>query len=211
MTETAPFDTQESHSVIGEKIKAFRTARRMSLRALGDLTGTTASFLSQLERGLTGANTGTLMRVASALGIGMQDLFDAAQRPVRKVLRKAERPSLSAHGCRKTLLSSRPVRDVEVYVGEFDIGGSTGERPYSHGDAHEVFIVLKGCVELTLGDETHVLEEGDSIEYPTSLAHKTVNIGAVLAEVMWIISPPTSYAADLDQYLPRVSSQPGKA
>ena len=211
MTETAPFETRENQSVIGEKIKAFRTARRMSLRELGEATGTTASFLSQLERGLTGANTGTLMRVASALGIGMQDLFAVAQRPVREVLRKAERPSLSANGCRKTLLSRRPIRDVEVYVGEFEIGGSTGEMPYSHGDAHEVFIVLKGQVELTLGDETHLMADGDSIEYPTSLPHKTVNIGVTRAEVMWIISPPTSYAAELDQYVPRTRSHPGTA
>lgn len=209
MTETASIEMRDQQSAIGEKIKAFRTARRMSLRELGDATGTTASFLSQLERGLTGANAGTLIRVAEALGIGMQDLFDEGQRPVRQVLRKADRPSLTASGCRKTLLSRRPIRDVEVYVGEFDIGGSTGEKPYSHGDAHEVFIVLKGRVELTLGDELHVLEDGDSIEYPTSLAHKTVNIGEGRAEVMWIISPPTSYAAELDQYLPRTSSQPG--
>lgn len=192
---------------IGEKVKAFRTARRMSLRALGDATGTTASFLSQLERGLSGVNISTLMRIAGALGISLTDLFDEGAPPVGRVLRKAERPALPpAEGYRKMMLSRRPIRDMEVYIGEFDIGGSTGEKPYSHGDSHELFFVIRGEVELTLGDERHRLSAGDSIEYPSSVPHKTVNIGAEPAEVLWMIAPPTSVADDLDQYLPRPGS-----
>ncbi|WP_425487678.1 helix-turn-helix domain-containing protein [Mycoplana rhizolycopersici] len=195
---------------VGGKVKAFRTARRMSLRALGEATGTTASFISQFERGLSGANTSTMMRMASALGIGISDLFDESEAPVRQVLRKADRPALpEAEGYRKMLLSRRPIRDVEVYIGEFDIGGSTGERPYSHGDTHEMFFVIRGHVELTLGDERHELFAGDCIEYPTSIPHKTVNVGNEVAEVVWIIAPPTSVAAELDQYQPRKSSLPG--
>ena len=104
------------------------------------------------------------------------------------------------------LLSRRPIRDMEVYIGEFDPGGSTGEKPYSHGDSHELFFVIRGKVELTLGDERHVLSAGDSIEYPSSVPHKTENIGTEPAEVVWMIAPPTSVAADLDQYLPRPGS-----
>ena len=192
---------------VGEKVKAFRSARRMSLRTLGEATGTTASFLSQLERGLSGVNTSTLMRIAEALGIRLTDLFDDDEPPVGRVLRKAERPALPpAEGYRKMLLSRRPIRDMEVYIGEFDPGGSTGEQPYSHGDSHELFFVVRGTVELTLGDERHVLSAGDSIEYPSSVPHKTENTGAEPAEVIWMIAPPTSVAADLDQYLPRPGS-----
>ncbi|EYR79311.1 cupin domain-containing protein [Shinella sp. 838] len=196
-----------NQAAVGEKVKAFRTARRMSLRTLGEATGTTASFLSQLERGLSGVNISTLMRIAGALGISLTDLFEEAAPPVGRVLRKHERPALPpAEGYRKMLLSRRPIRDMEVYIGEFDPGGSTGDKPYSHGDSHELFFVLKGEVELTLGEERHVLSAGDSIEYPTSVPHKTVNIGKEPAEVLWMIAPPTSVADDLDKYLPRPGS-----
>ena len=100
---------------VGEKVKTFRTARRMSLRALGEATGTTASFLSQLERGLSGVNISTLMRIAEALGISLTDLFEDAEPPVGRVLRKAERPALPpAEGYRKMLLTRRPIRDMSV-------------------------------------------------------------------------------------------------
>lgn len=199
--------TADNQSGIGEKVKAFRTARRMSLRALGDATGTTASFLSQLERGLSGVNISTLMRIAGALGISLTDLFDDGSPAVGRVLRKAERPALPpAEGYRKMLLSRRPIRDMEVYIGEFDPGGSTGDKPYSHGDSQELFFVIRGEVELTLGEERHMLSSGDSIEYPSSVPHKTVNIGTKTAEVIWMIAPPTSVADELDQYLPRPGS-----
>ena len=52
---------------------------------------------------------------------------------------------------------------MEVYVGEFEIGGSTGSDQYKHGDAHEMLVVLRGVVEVSLGEARHVLEEGDAV------------------------------------------------
>ncbi len=186
---------------LAQRVRRFRQARRLSLRQLGELTGTSASFLSQLERGLTGATTSTLMQLAQALSISVADLFDERLPSTHRVLRKGERPSLpESSGYRKTLLSQRPIHDFEVYVGEFDIGGSTGPDTYTHGNSHEMLFVLRGEVEVTLAEERFRLSAGDSIEYSSATPHRTENVGATPAEVQWIISPPTSGLADLDHY-----------
>lgn len=191
-------------TILGDRLKAYRTARRLTLRQLGGMIGTTASFLSQLERGLSGASTSTVMSIANVLGISVADLFDDFEVSPHAVLTYAERPALPvSEGYRKTLLTRRPIREIEVYGGHFDVGGSTGETPYAHSDSHEMFLVLRGQVELTVGAETFLLKEGDSIEYPTSTPHKSVNVGNTPAEVLWIIAPPTSGAVDLDQYVAR--------
>ncbi|WP_374646192.1 helix-turn-helix domain-containing protein [Tabrizicola sp.] len=182
--------------ILARRVKRFRQARRLSLRQLGELSGTTASFLSQLERGATGATTSTLMRIANALDISIADLFDDRPRSTHRVLRKAERPSWpEAAGYRKTLLSQRPIQDFEVFVGEFDVGGSTGPEQYTHGDSHEMLLVIAGEIELYLADEIHPMSEGDCIEYSSSTPHRTVNRGASVAIVQWIISPPTGSVA----------------
>jgi transcriptional regulator with XRE-family HTH domain len=187
--------------MLGARLKKLRLSRRLSLRQLGELTGTSASFISQLERGLTGASTASLNQMASALGVSVAVLFAESSPASHGALRRSERPSLPpSHGCRKMLLSRLPVRDMEVYVGDFDIGGSTGPSLYTHGNAHEMLVVLRGVVEVSLGEHRHVLEEGDSIEYATATPHRTENIGAGRAEVMWIIAPPTSAHAELDKY-----------
>jgi transcriptional regulator with XRE-family HTH domain len=190
-----------AHEILGARLKDLRLRRRLSLRQLGELTGTSASFISQLERGLTGASTASLNQMASALGVSVAMLFDSSPSPSPGVLRHSQRPSLPpSGGCRKMLLSRPPVGDMEVYVGEFEIGGSTGPSLYTHGDAHEMLVVLRGVVEVSLGEVRHVLEEGDSVEYRTSVPHRTENIGAGRAEVMWIIAPPTSARIELDRY-----------
>jgi len=190
-----------AHEVLGMRLKSLRLARRLSLREFAEATGTSASFISQLERGLTGASTASLNQMASALGVSVAMLFEESAAKNHGVLRRSERPSLPpSDGCRKMLLSRPPLSDMEVYVGEFDIGGSTGPDLYTHGDAHEMLVVLRGIVEVSLGEARHVLEEGDSIEYTTSTPHRSENIGSGRAEVMWIIAPPTSARAELDQY-----------
>lgn len=191
----------EVQAGLGERLRRLRKARQMSLRQLGEIIGTTASFISQLERGLTGASTGTLMRIADAFGVSIAELFDDRSVPAHRVLKRSLRPALPiAEGCRKTLLSERPLKSLEVYAGEFEIGGSTGPQLYTHGNAHEMLVVLRGTVEVSLGADRYVLEEGDSIEYATTTPHRTANLGNSRAEVLWIISPPTSPPEELEQY-----------
>jgi uncharacterized cupin superfamily protein len=94
-------------------------------------------------------------------------------------------------GARKFMLTRPPLRHLEVYTTEFEPAGSTGDEQYTHGDAQELVLVMRGRARLFLGDEVHDLAEGDSVEYATSIAHRLVNTGAGPAEVLWIISPPT--------------------
>jgi transcriptional regulator with XRE-family HTH domain len=188
-------------ATLARRVKRFRLARRLSLRQLGEMSGTTASFLSQLERGATGATTSTLMRIANAMAISIADLFDDRPGSAHRVLRKADRPAWpEASGYRKTLLSQRPIQDFEVFIGEFDAGGSTGPEQYTHGDSHEMLIVIFGEVELFLGEERHRLSEGDCIEYTSSTPHRTINCGSSVAVVQWIISPPTASGVELEAF-----------
>jgi transcriptional regulator with XRE-family HTH domain len=205
VTATASPDHSPEHSTealhMGQRLKAFRQDRKLSLRDLGNRTGTTASFLSQLERGASGAAVSTLMKIAEALSISVADLFQDQPGAMHRVLRKGDRPALpGAEGYRKTLLSRQPIREFEVYVGFFEPGGSTGTEPYIHGDSHEMMFVLKGLVEIALAGESHRLSQGDCIEYRSSTPHRIVNSGPEPAEVQWIISPATSARAELDAF-----------
>lgn len=169
----------------------------MSLRSLAEFAGASASFISQLERGHTSASIGMLRRIAGSLGLTMADLFseDAASGP--RVLRHADRPELPAGpGARKFLISRQPVQNVEVYSGQLEPGAGTGPDPYTHGDAQEFLLVLHGQVVLWLGEpgqqDEYRLCAGDSVEYRTSSPHRLETHGSTAAEVLWIISPPTS-------------------
>ena len=178
---------------VGERLRAIRRSRRCTLQTVATRSGLSQSFLSQVERGRSSASIASLRKIADALGVSIADLFELAGAvPGPRVLRREERPSL-AFGVlgRKLLLTPRPLESLEVFVGELEVGGSTGEQPYAHGDSEELFVVLVGEVQLELGGEVFHLEHGDSIDYRSSTPHRATNAGNDLAEVMWIISPPS--------------------
>src|ERR671937_2847277 len=177
---------------VGERLRALRRLRRCTLRTIAERSGLSESFLSQVERGRSSASIASLRRIAEALGVSIADLFEPEGLPGPRVLRRDERPAL-AFGVlgKKLLLTPRPLQNLEVFVGELEVGGSTGEQPYAHGDSEELFVVLAGKVELELGGEVFQLEHGDSIDYRSSTPHRASNLGDDLAEVMWIISPPS--------------------
>src|ERR1700761_4209717 len=160
--------SDEDHRVaLGQRIRRLRSRRHLSLSALAKHVGSSTSFLSQLERGTTSASISTLRRLSAGLGVTLAELFDEEAEPPMSVLRRADRPSIeTAGGTRKSLLTPPPLRHIEVYAGEFDPGASTGE-PYVHGDSQELFLVIAGTVRVEVGEQSHVLEAGDSIEYTT--------------------------------------------
>ena len=177
---------------VGERLRTLRRFRRYTLQSVAERSGLSESFLSQVERGRSNASIASLKRIADALGVSMADLFEPDGLPGPRVLRRDERPALQFGILgRKLLLTPRPLHHLEVFHGELEVGGSTGEEPYAHGDSEELFLVLSGTVQLELGGEVFELERGDSIDYRSSTPHRAVNTGDELAEVLWIISPPS--------------------
>ena len=133
MPSSTPETTAEID--VGERLREIRTARRCTLREVAERAGLSESFLSQVERGRASASIASLRRIADGLGISISDLFQPDGPPRTSVLRRDERQTL-AFGVlgRKMLLTPRPLHHLEVFHGELEVGGSTGEEPYAHGD-----------------------------------------------------------------------------
>ena len=184
---------EETRVDVGERLRAIRTVRRTTLKTVAERAGLSESFLSQVERGRANASVASLKRIAGALGVSVADLFEpngSSSRP--RVLERANRPALTFGTLgQKYMLTPRPLEHLQVIVGEFETGGSTGDEPYTHGDSEELLVVLKGVVHLQLGTEVFELRAGDSIDYRSSSPHRLTNAGNGTAEVIWIISPPS--------------------
>jgi transcriptional regulator with XRE-family HTH domain len=176
---------------VGQRLRAMRRLRGWTLKRVAEQSGVSPSFLSQVERGRAAASIASLKRIAAALDLSMADLFgpDGPGKP--RVLKRWERPALAfGHLGHKYLVTPRPLQFLEVFVGEFEPGGTTGE-PYSHGDSEELFMVLEGRVQLQVGGDIFEMEPGDSIDYRSSTGHAVSNPYSETAQVLWVISPPS--------------------
>jgi len=194
LTESTLAAAQETNGKLelGERLRAVRQLRRLTLREVATAAGVSESFVSQLERGRSSASVATLQRLAAAVGIEISDLFAAEPQAGPRVLRREERQQLEwGHLGRKALLTPKPFHSLEVVAAAFDPGGSTGDEPYTHGDSEELLLVLAGRIHLQLGSELLDLSAGDSVNYRSSTAHRVSNPGAEPAEVLFVISPPS--------------------
>jgi transcriptional regulator with XRE-family HTH domain len=194
MTESAVTASRETngHLDVGERLRAIRLLRRLTLREVAEAAGVSESFVSQLERGRSSASVATLQRLAAAVGIEISDLFAREDGTGPRVLRHEERQLLEwGHLGRKALLTPKPFHSLEVVAAAFDPGGSTGDEPYTHGDSEELLLVLSGRVQLQLGNELLDLSKGDSVKYRSSTPHRVSNRGDEAAEVLFVISPPS--------------------
>ena len=177
---------------VGRRLRRVRRRRRMTLAAVASAADTSESFLSQLERGQTGASLDTLARLAHALNIRVADLFETDPVSQSEVLAAGERPVLHVwHLGVKTQLTPRSCEHLEVLGCHLDPGGMTGEEPYTHDDSDELFLVLEGEVRLELGDRVHEMRPGDCITYRRSTPHRVINDNDEAAEALWIIGPPS--------------------
>jgi quercetin dioxygenase-like cupin family protein len=69
-------------------------------------------------------------------------------------------------------------------------GTSTENSPFQH-EGEECGLVLQGTLEVHLGDEAFVLEEGDSIIFDSRRPHWYRNIGSTRVLSVWAVTPPT--------------------
>lgn len=181
----------DTKAEVGARVREIRKARRLSLSTLGARAGVSASFLSQLERGLCSASFSTFRNISNALGIPLAELISDRTSITGRVVRADSRPQILQGPARKYLLSLPPLDAIEIFLGQFDPGASTGPEPYNHGDSQEFLMVLKGTVELEIDSVSYTLSEGDISEYRSSQLHRLSNVADVVAEVLWIVSPVT--------------------
>ena len=166
---------------------------RLTLRDIATRAGLSESFLSQLERGQTGATVQSLQRIADgARHRGRPTSSRATGRSGRASLRRDDRrPFAWGKLGRKALLTPKPFESLEVVVAEFEPGGSTGDAPYTHGDSEELLYVVAGTVELTLDGDDGRPRGGRLRPLPQLDAARRLEHRPSRAEVLYMISPPS--------------------
>lgn len=175
---------------LGDKLRAARRRRGLSLREASSPAGLSVSHLSAIERGARNISLAGLQRLAVALGISVSDLFGSSSGSGRLV-HAGRRPVLDT-GDRRVRVESLAVgaQLLEPHLYVVQPGGGS-EGSYQH-DGEEMVYVLQGEVEFWLNElERHVVRSGDCLTFPSSLRHRWRNCGAGRLEMLWVNTPIT--------------------
>jgi transcriptional regulator with XRE-family HTH domain len=178
---------------LGKRIKALRNERGLTLVQLGQRVGLSASYLSQIERGVTMPSLTRLTAIAGALDVEVGYFFeDDVSAPC--VVRSNQGKRLDSTAGAIVELLSADLSDKKIQPYRLMCrSGAFRVQPTTH-PGEELGFVIKGRLAVTVGEETFVLKAGDSIHYQTLQPHSWRNEGSEECVVVWVVSPPVSEA-----------------
>ena len=97
----------------------------------------------------------------------------------------------SGNGIQMYLLSeSSPYKQMQPLLFKLGQSAASGESTYSHY-GQEFVLVLKGSLEIVLGDKSYKIKKGDSIYFNSSTPHSFKNLFKGETEALWVVTPPS--------------------
>jgi transcriptional regulator with XRE-family HTH domain len=177
---------------VGTRLRTLRLSTGLSQRELAKRAGVTNSAISLIEQNRVSPSVGSLKKVLDGIPLSLAEFFADHDPPRERIFfRKGELQELA--GGR---ISFRQVgrnlsgRALQVLHERYAPGGDTGASMLQH-EAEEAGIVIRGHIEITVGEETCVLGPGDGYYFKSTVPHRFRNIGVEECEIVSACTPPT--------------------
>lgn len=186
---------------IGERVRALRLDRSLTLRGLAARLGISPSALSQIERGRRRPSVMRLYQILTELGAPASAVFGGADpAPVGApaagppgtapavVARRDDAAVVElAHGVRYRRLSPAPLAKAGLYECVYPPGAYSGpDAEFLTHTGHETGSVTRGVLTVEIGGEQYALGPGDAIAFRSERPHRIANLGAVDAAAVWL-------------------------
>jgi transcriptional regulator with XRE-family HTH domain len=198
---------------LGQRVRQMRKEASISARELAGAVGVSPGFISLLERGKSSASLTTLRGIATALKQPLAALLEGdddgrgrkrgnsselrgrqhAGAPLAEVVRRSRRKRLELPGSffSLELLSPDLQGMIEFIVIELEPGHPPTESTAHIRSGEECVVVLRGTMGLTVGNETMILESGDSARFDPAIPHRIENLGDCTLVQISAITPPS--------------------
>jgi DnaK suppressor protein len=142
------------------------------------------SAISRAEAGHRGLGLDTVIAIAEAFRVSLDDLLEAASNP-GYVLARRDR-AVPRRGV--TPLLDDPSLGMRAYL--VSLGpGEQGEPPAAH-KGPELIVVASGLVQIDLGRETPVMGADDAALATTTAVHGWRNLTSGLSRLFWVLRRP---------------------
>jgi len=179
-------------ATFGERLRAIRQDRKMTLQQASKMTGVAQSTLSKMENNQLSPTFNLMQKLAVGLGIDMPQLFapvkEARISGRRSVTKKQQgREHLTAtyeHELLATELDSKRMVPFKSRVRARTLDEFGG---WVRHEGEELLLILEGDVLVHTEEyEPLALSEGDSTYFDSTMGHAVVSTSKEDALVLWV-------------------------
>jgi transcriptional regulator with XRE-family HTH domain len=161
--------------LIGRRIRQLRIERNMTQEVLAQRAELTKGYLSKIENSPNSPPVSTLIKISSALGVGIDTVFsEEGESTDFTLVRESEREVVATRGSSfgysyEPLALHFPNRHMDPYVmtAPADVEKM---KAFAH-KGEEMIFVLEGQVLFHVGEHEVLLEAGDCIYFNSSVPH----------------------------------------
>ena len=157
--------SEDKQVYVGERVKAVREDRGLSLQDISMRTYLDVSILKKIEEGSVAPPQGTVIKLAKALEMKMGYFISGEQDRPFTIVRGDERKVVSRYDSKRgkhygyeyeSLAPHKKDRHMEPFLVTL-VPADTEEERSAH-DGQEFIYVLEGVMEVRLGEEIHLLD-----------------------------------------------------
>ncbi|WP_231490105.1 cupin domain-containing protein [Gluconobacter roseus] len=177
---------------LGARLRFVRTARSLSQRELAKRTGVTNSTISLIESGDMNPSVGTLKRVLDGIPVTLGEFFSIAPDGGEKIFFRSDELVTFEQGGVTFRQVGAPAfgRTLQILNENYAPGADTGSSVYAH-EGEEGGFILRGRVEITVGERCEVLGPGDAYHFDSRQPHRFRCVSPDGCEIISACTPPT--------------------
>jgi quercetin dioxygenase-like cupin family protein len=172
---------------IGKKIKKVRTRKKITLDGMANETGFSIDYLKKIEAGKKIPPVGALLQIARALeidtGFFLREQETAMQTRVRAYAKRTDNYAYT------TLTPGAENKHLKAFKVTIEPRKDHEGVGYQH-EGEEFVYVLKGSIEITVGEHVNQLDAGDSLHFNSGIRHRMHNLSDEAAEMIVVVYGP---------------------
>lgn len=186
---------------VGRQLRAMRKARKLSIRALAELSDLSVNTLSLIENGKTSPSVNTLQQLAQSLEVPITAFFESGHPKKNIVYQKAnERQQLFfSQGRMESLSAGMPHMGSEPFITRLEPNANSGKEPIVYA-GREFIYCLEGHITYTIEDVVYPLGTGDSLIFDAYIPHSWRNTAPTISRALLVLCPQDSSENLLEQY-----------
>lgn len=172
------------------RLKTLRKRLGITLDALAAKSGMTKSYLSKVERGLNTPSIAAALKLAKALNVNVEELFNAAELPLDgySLVRQGQRQLLSngdqsaSYAVLAHQISDRNLLPFILFPPPEFSGSAFKEHL-----GEEFLFVHEGSVEIDFMTERLILERGDALHFSAQKPHRIRSVSPTPAQLLVVV------------------------
>jgi transcriptional regulator with XRE-family HTH domain len=177
---------------LGMRLQALRGRRGLSQRKLAARAGVSNATVSLIESGRTDPSMGLMKRILESLGVSFAEFFaDESHISEQYFYTRDELSEISSGPISYRQVGSDLSKvQLQILYEQYLAGADTGQSRISH-EAEEGGIVIRGRLEVSVGDRMQTLSAGDAYRFNSRIPHRFRNPGKEVCIVVSACTPPS--------------------